>query len=134
MVGARRPFVHADESIQRLPEVVLPATLCVLTATAPLAPPVAGIVIPNTSGRFRRMAAGKPFLQLYPLPGQLRKKRLPRTFARGEPRSKAKITSIRTICGVVKRRNGLNWCVRSGVSLCSTVHPLLAETKCKNFA
>ena len=40
MVGAHRQFVHADESIQRLPELALLAgsILSFLAATAPIAP------------------------------------------------------------------------------------------------
>lgn len=40
MVGAHRQFVHAEESIQRLPELALPAgsILSYLAATSPLAP------------------------------------------------------------------------------------------------
>jgi len=77
MVGAHRQFVHADESIQRLPELALLAgsILSYLAATAPLAPTGFWDRNPKrTPGRFRRMLAGKPFPQSYPLPGQLRKK------------------------------------------------------------
>ena len=77
MVGAHRQFVHADESIQRLPELALLAgsILSYLAATAPLAPTGFWDRQPKrTPGRFRRMLMGKPFPQLYPLPGQLRKK------------------------------------------------------------
>ena len=77
MVGAHRQFVHADESIQRLPELALLAgsILSFLAATAPLAPTGFWDRRPKrTPGRFRRMLAGKPFPQSYPLPGQLRKK------------------------------------------------------------
>ncbi|MBN2148521.1 MAG: hypothetical protein JW726_14130 [Anaerolineales bacterium] len=77
MVGAHRQFVHADESIQRLPELALLAgsILSYLAATAPLAPTGFWDRNPKrTPGRFRRMLMGKPFPQSYPLPGQLRKK------------------------------------------------------------
>lgn len=77
MVGAHRQFVHADESIQRLPELALLAgsILSFLAATAPLAPTGFWDRQPKrTPGRFRRMLMGKPFPQLYPLPGQIRKK------------------------------------------------------------
>ncbi|MGA9479196.1 MAG: hypothetical protein WBV21_15580 [Desulfobacterales bacterium] len=77
MVGAHRQFVHAKESIQRLPELALLAgsILSFLAATAPLAPTGFWDRQPKrTPGRFRRMLMGKPFPQLYPLPGQLRKK------------------------------------------------------------
>jgi hypothetical protein len=77
MVGAHRQFVHADESIQRLPELSLLAgsILSYLAATAPLAPTGFWDLRPKrTPGRFRRMLMGKPFPQSYPLPRQLRKK------------------------------------------------------------
>jgi hypothetical protein len=77
MVGAHRQFVHADESIQRLPELSLLAgsILSYLAATAPLAPTGFWDRQPKrTPGRFRRMLMGKPFPQSYPLPRQLRKK------------------------------------------------------------
>ena len=77
MVGAHRQFVHADESIQRLPELALLAgsILSYLAATAPLAPTGFWDRQPKrTPGRFRRMLMGKPFPQIYPLPDQLRKK------------------------------------------------------------
>lgn len=77
MVGAHRQFVHADESIQRLPELALLAgsILSYLAATAPAAPTGFWDRQPRrTPGRFRRMLMGKPFPQSYPLPDQLRKK------------------------------------------------------------
>jgi hypothetical protein len=77
MVGAHRQFVHADESIQRLPELALLAgsILSYLAATAPAAPTGFWDRQPKrTPGRFRRMLMGKPFPQSYPLPSQLRKK------------------------------------------------------------
>ena len=77
MVGAHRQFVHAEESIQRLPELALLAgsILSYLAATSPLAPTGFWDRQPKrTPGRFRRMLMGKPFPQTYPLPGQMRKK------------------------------------------------------------
>ena len=77
MVGAHRQFVHADESIQRLPELALLAgsILSYLAATSPLAPTGFWDRQPKrTPGRFRRMLMGKPFPQSYLLPGQIRKK------------------------------------------------------------
>ncbi len=77
MVGAHRQFVHADESIQHLPELALLAgsILSYLAATAPLAPTGFWDRQPKpTPGRFRRMLMGKPFPQFYRLPQQLRKK------------------------------------------------------------
>jgi hypothetical protein len=77
MVGAHRQFVHAEESIQRLPELALLAgsILSYLAATSPLAPTGFWDRQPKrTPGRFRRMLLGKPFPQSYPRPGQIRKK------------------------------------------------------------
>jgi hypothetical protein len=77
MVGAHRQFVHAEESIQRLPELALltGSILSYLAATAPLAPTGFWDRQPKrTPGRFRRMLMGKPFPQSYPLPRQMRKK------------------------------------------------------------
>jgi len=77
MVGAHRQFVHADESIQRLPELALLAgsILSYLAATSPLAPTGFWDRQPKrTPGRFRRTLMGKPFPQSYPLPKQIRKK------------------------------------------------------------
>ena len=77
MVGAHRQFVHADESIQRLPELALLAgsILSYLAATSPPAPTGFWDRQPKrTPGRFRRMLMGKPFPQSYPLPEQIRKK------------------------------------------------------------
>jgi hypothetical protein len=79
MVGAHRQFVHADESIKRLPELALLAgsILSYLAGIAPLAPTGFWDRQPRrTPGRFRRMLMGKPFPQSYPLPGQIRKKAL----------------------------------------------------------
>ena len=77
MVGAHRQFVHADESIQRLPELALLAgsILSYLAATVPAAPTGFWDRQPRrTPGRFRRMLMNKPFPQSYSLPGQIRKK------------------------------------------------------------
>jgi hypothetical protein len=77
MVGAHRQFVHAKESIQRLPELALLAgsILSFLAATAPITPTGFWDRQPKrTPGRFRRTLMGKPFPQSYLLPGQLRKK------------------------------------------------------------
>ena len=77
MVGAHRQFVHAAESIQRLPELALLAgsILSYLAATVPAAPTGFWDRQPRrTPGRFRRMLMNKPFPQSYSLPGQIRKK------------------------------------------------------------
>ena len=77
MVGAHRQFVHADESIQRLPELALLAgsILSYLAATAPATPTGFWDRHPRRSpGRFRRLLMGQPFPQSYPFPEQLRKK------------------------------------------------------------
>ena len=77
IVGAHRQFVHADESIQRLPELALLAgsIQSYLAATFPATPTGFWDRQPRrTPGRFRRMLMGKPFPQTYPLPDQLRKK------------------------------------------------------------
>ncbi len=77
MVGAHRQFVHADESIQRLPELAILAgsILSFLAATMPLAPTGFWDSKPKrTPGRFRRRLQGQPFPQSYPLPEQFKKK------------------------------------------------------------
>jgi len=78
MVGAHRQFVHADESIQRLPELALLAgsILSVLSATFQLSPTGFWDRTPKrTPGRFRRLLFGKPFPEDVAFPEQLRKKR-----------------------------------------------------------
>lgn len=77
MVGAHRQFVHAPESIQRLPELALLAgsILSFLAATAPATPTGFWDRQPKrTPGRFRRTLIGKPFPKDYQFSGQLRKK------------------------------------------------------------
>jgi hypothetical protein len=77
MLGAHRQFVHAPESIQRLPELALLAgsILSFLAATFPLTPTGFWDRRPQrTPGRFRRALIGQPFPQSYPFPTQLRKK------------------------------------------------------------
>ena len=77
MVGAHRQFVHADESIQRLPELALLAgsILSFLAATTPAMPTGFWDRKPKrTPGRLRRTLIGKPFPKDYQFPGQLRKK------------------------------------------------------------
>jgi hypothetical protein len=77
MVGVHRQFVHAPESVQRLPELALLAgsILSFLAATMPVLPTGFWDVHPKrTPGRFRRRLMGQPFPQTYPLPEQFRKK------------------------------------------------------------
>lgn len=77
MVGAHRQFVHADESVQRLPELALliGSILSFLAATMPAVPTGFWDRQPRrTPGRFRRMLMGKGFPQSYLFPEQLRKK------------------------------------------------------------
>jgi hypothetical protein len=77
MVGAHRQFVHNQESIQRLPELALlsGSILSFLAATTPAAPTGFWDRQPKrTPGRFRRMLMGKPFMQSYQLPEQIREK------------------------------------------------------------
>lgn len=104
MVGSHRQFVHAEESVQRLPELALFAgsILTYLAATAPAAPTGFWDRQPRrTPGRFRRMLMGKPFPQSYPLPGQLRKKasvtnHLPKGIL--APRRKSTASAPVTMC------------------------------------
>lgn len=77
MVGAHRQFVHAQESIHRLPELALLAgsILSFLAATLPATPTGFWDRHPKrTPGRLRRILMGRPFPKLDPLPEQLRKK------------------------------------------------------------
>lgn len=77
MVGAHRQFVHATESVQRLPELALLAgsILSFLAATVPATPTGFWDRKPKrTPGRLRRTLIGKPFPKVHPFSGQLRKK------------------------------------------------------------
>jgi len=78
MVGSHRQFVHATESIQRLPELTLLAgsILSFLAATIPAIPTGFWDRKPKrTPGRLRRVLIGKPFPKDAVLPGQLREKK-----------------------------------------------------------
>jgi hypothetical protein len=78
MVGSHRQFVHAPESIQRLPELALLAgsILSFLAATLPAIPTGFWDRKPKrTPGRLRRALIGKPFPKDAILPGQLREKK-----------------------------------------------------------
>lgn len=77
MVGAHRQFVHAEETIQRLPELALMAgsILSFLAATMPATPTGFWDRKPKrTPGRFRRTLAGQAFPKVANLSGRLRKK------------------------------------------------------------
>jgi hypothetical protein len=78
MVGSHRQFVHAPESVQRLPELALLAgsILSFLAATMPAIPTGFWDHKPKrTPGRLRRALLGKPFPKDAILPGQLREKK-----------------------------------------------------------
>lgn len=77
MVGSHRQFVHAHETIHRLPELTLMAgsILSFLAATLPATPTGFWDRKPKrTPGRFRRILAGQAFPKLAKLSGRLRKK------------------------------------------------------------
>ena len=77
MIGSHRQFVHAEETIQRLPELALMAgsMLSFLAATMPPTPTGFWDRKPKrTPGRLRRILAGRPFPEVANLSGRLRKK------------------------------------------------------------
>ena len=77
MIGSHRQFVHAEETIQRLPELSLMAgsILSFLAAAAPVTPTGFWDRKPKrTPGRFRRTLAGRAFPEVANLSGRLRKK------------------------------------------------------------
>jgi len=77
MIGSHRQFVHADETIHRLPELALMAgsILSFLAATLPATPTGFWDRNPKrTPGRFRRTLAGQAFPKLANLSRRLRKK------------------------------------------------------------
>jgi hypothetical protein len=77
MIGSHRQFVHADETIQRLPELTLLAgsILSFLAATLPATSTGFWDRKPKrTPGRFRRILAGQAFPKLACLSERLRKK------------------------------------------------------------
>lgn len=77
MIGAHRQFVHAQETIQRLPELALLAgsILSFLAATLPPTPTGFWDRKPKrTPGRFRRTLALQPFPKVAHLSRRLRKK------------------------------------------------------------
>ncbi|MHB8777563.1 MAG: hypothetical protein ACYC6R_07350 [Anaerolineales bacterium] len=77
MIGSHRQFVHAEETIQRLPELALMAgsILSFLAATMPATPTGFWDRRPKrTPGRLRRTLAGQAFPKVAHLSGRLRKK------------------------------------------------------------
>ena len=77
MIGSHRQFVHAEETIQRLPELALMvgSILSFLAATMPATPTGFWDRKPKrTPGRFRRTLASRPFPEVANLSGRLRKK------------------------------------------------------------
>jgi hypothetical protein len=77
MIGSHRQFVHAEETIQRLPELALMAgsILSFLAATMPATPTGFWDRKPKrTPGRFRRTLNGQPFPKVANLSRRLRKK------------------------------------------------------------
>jgi len=77
MIGSHRQFVHADETIHRLPELALMAgsILSFLAASLPATPTGFWDRNPKrTPGRFRRTLAGQAFPKLANLSRRLRKK------------------------------------------------------------
>lgn len=77
MIGSHRQFVHAEETIQRLPELALMAgsMLSFLAATLPATPTGFWDRKPKrTPGRLRRTLAGRPFPEVANLSERLRKK------------------------------------------------------------
>ncbi|MCI0554472.1 MAG: hypothetical protein L0287_26285 [Anaerolineae bacterium] len=79
MIGSHRQFVHAQETIQRLPELALMtgSILTFLAASLPATPTGFWDRKPKrTPGRFRRTLTGRPFPELANLSPRLRKKTL----------------------------------------------------------
>ena len=77
MIGAHRQFVHAAETVQRLPELALMAgsILSFLAATLPATPTGFWDRKPKrTPGRFQRILAGQAFPDVANLSERLRKK------------------------------------------------------------
>jgi hypothetical protein len=77
MIGAARQFVHADESVQRLPELSLLAGAILTYVAAKLPPFPTGFwdrAPKATPGRLRRVLTGRPFPAHLPLPARIRRK------------------------------------------------------------
>jgi hypothetical protein len=104
MVGAHRQFVHAAESIQRLPELARLAgsILSFLAATFPAKPTGFWDRQPKrTPGRFRRQLMGQPFPKAAILSGQLREKNsvtahLPKGCLARRPKTAAVVSVLPT--------------------------------------
>ena len=99
MVGSHRQFVHAEETIQRLPELALMAgsILSFLAATMPAIPTGFWDRKPKrTPGRLRRTLAGQAFPELANLSGRLRKKNS--VTAHLPKGSIARTTNIAPVC------------------------------------
>lgn len=77
MIGAVRQFVHAEETIHRLPELALLAGAILSYVAAKLPPIPTGFwdrAPKATPGRLRRLLTGRPFPANLPLPARIRKK------------------------------------------------------------
>lgn len=77
MLGAARQFVHATESVQRLPELSLLAGAILTYVAAKLPPIPTGFwdrTPKSTPGRLRRVLTGQPFPPNLPLPARIRRK------------------------------------------------------------
>ena len=77
MLGAARPFVHEQETCQRVPALALlaGAVLTYAAATGPAVPTGSWDRQPQrTPGRLRRLLAQADFPKDFPLPGRLRVK------------------------------------------------------------
>lgn len=77
MIGAARQFVHAQESVQRLPELSLLAGAILTYVAAKLPPLPTGFwdrAPRSTPGRLRRVLTAQPFPANLPLPARIRKK------------------------------------------------------------
>jgi len=77
MIGAARQFVHASESVQRLPELSLLAGAILSYVAAKLPPVPTGFwdrAPKSTPGRLRRVLTGRPLFPDLPLSARIRKK------------------------------------------------------------
>ncbi len=77
MIGAVRQFVHASQSVQRLPEISLLAGAILTYVAAKLPPIPTGFwdrAPKATPGRLRRVLTGQPLSPDLPLSARIRKK------------------------------------------------------------